>query len=217
MSTSVSSRMKMVFKWAVGEELIPGSVHHALAAVSGLKKGRSEAKETEPVKPVKQEYVDAIKSYVSRQVWAIIQLQLLTGARPGEIVIMRPCDIDKSGKIWLYSPAEHKTAHHGHQRKIYIGPRGQEVLQPFLLRPARKYCFSPAEAMGEWRQQMFANRKTPPLQGNRAGTNIKDTPKRTAGEHYTANSLAHTIARAIKNAFRPEGMSDKEFAKWKPQ
>jgi integrase len=206
----------MMFKWAVGEELIPGSVHYALAAVSGLKKGRSQARETEPVKPVAQEYVDAIEPFVSRQVWAIIQLQLLTGARPGEIVIMRPCDIDRSGKIWVYSPAKHKTAHHGHQRTIYIGPRGQEILRPFLLRQPEAYCFSPQEAMSEWRQKTFVNRKTPLLQGNSPGTNIKDTPKRQPGEHYTPTGLAHTIAKAIKKAFRPEGMSDKEYAKWKP-
>ncbi len=91
----------------------------------GTEKDRCDARESEPVKPVPQEYVDAVQPYVSRQVWAMIQLQLLTAARPGEILKMRPWDIDRSEKIWVYAPAEHKTAHHGHERKIYIGPKGQ--------------------------------------------------------------------------------------------
>jgi hypothetical protein len=31
-------------------------------------------------------------------------------ARPGELVIMRPIDIDTRGKVWVYTPATHKTA-----------------------------------------------------------------------------------------------------------
>lgn len=209
------SRVKMLFKWGVSQELVPSSVYHALSTVPGLRKGRSDAKESIPVKPVSQEYIDAIEPYVSRQVWALIQLQLLTGSRSGELVIMRPCDIDMSSKIWIYTPAHHKTAHHGHNRTIYIGPRGQDILQPFLLRPPMSYCFSPAEAMAEWRQKNYAKRKTPILRGNRAGTNVKDAA-RQAGKHYTPTGLGHTIAKAIKRAFRPDGMSDKEFKTWKP-
>ena len=39
-------------------------------------------RETKRVQPVEQEQIDAVKSFVSRQVWALIQLQLLNGARP---------------------------------------------------------------------------------------------------------------------------------------
>lgn len=40
----------------------------------------------------------------------MVQMQLLTAARPGEVCIMRPCDIDRSGRIWVYKPKDHKTA-----------------------------------------------------------------------------------------------------------
>jgi integrase len=161
--------------------------------------------------------VDAVEPYVSRQIWTLVQLQLLTAARSGELVTMRPCDIDTSGKIWIYRPAQHKTAHHGLSRTIYIGPRAQEILRPFLLRPAQSYCFSPAEVMAQWREKNYANRKTPVQWGNSAGTNVKSKPERLPGEHYTPTGYGHTIAKAIKRAFRPEGMSDKEFATWKPK
>ena len=58
-----------------------------LLAVAGLKKGRSEARETDPVKPVSEEFVQMIKPHVSRQVWAIVELQLLSGMRSGEVVL----------------------------------------------------------------------------------------------------------------------------------
>ncbi len=209
-------RIKRMFRWAAEQEIVPANVYHGLQTLKGLPKGRSEARETEPIKPVPQEHIDAIEPYVSRQVWALIQLQLLTAARSGELVILRPCDIDQTGKIWTYRPVQHKTSHHGFSRTIYFGPRAQEVLRPFLLRPADAYCFSPAEAMAEWRQRNFIHRKTPPHQGNTAGTNVKEKPSRTPGEHYTVSAYGHAITKAIKKAFRPEGMSDVEFAKWKP-
>ena len=190
-------RIKLMFRWASEKELIAASVFHSLQTVRGLAKGRSEAKETAPVTPVPQEYIDAVEPYVSRQVWALIQLQLLTGTRSGELVTLRPCDIDKSSKIWIYRPAQHKTAHHGFSRTIYIGPRAQEILRPFLLRSPRAYCFSPAESMAEWRQKNFTNRKIPLHRGNTAGTHVKDAPKRQPGKHYTTSGYGHTIKQNI--------------------
>jgi len=209
-------RIKRMFRWASEQEIVPASVYHGLMTLKGLVQGRSEARETSPVKPVPQEYIDAVKPYVSRQVWALIQLQLLTAARSGELVTLCPCDIDQTGKIWVYRPAQHKTAHHGFSRTIYFGPRAQEVLRPFLMRPADAYCFSPTEAMAEWRRENFVNRKTPRHQGNTAGTNVRQRPSRMPGAHYTVTGYGHTVAKAIKKAFRPEGMSDAEFENWKP-
>jgi len=193
-------RIKRVFKWAVAEELIPGEVYHALQAVDGLRRGRCAAREGEPVRPVPQEHIDAIKPFVSRQVWAMVQLQLLTGARPGEIVIMRPVDIDMSGRIWIYTPTSHKTAHFGHERKIYIGPRGQAVLRPFLGRSVGAYCFSPAEAEAERRARLHEQRKTPLSCGNRPGTNRKANPQRKPGQAYTVDAYRRAIARACERA-----------------
>ncbi len=44
-------KIKQAFKWAVAEELIPPDVYQALHVVPGLKRGRTEAYETEPVPP----------------------------------------------------------------------------------------------------------------------------------------------------------------------
>ena len=46
------NRIKRVFRWAVEEELIPSSVFHGLQAVGGLRFGRTQARETDPIRPV---------------------------------------------------------------------------------------------------------------------------------------------------------------------
>jgi len=197
------NRIRHIFRWAVSDEMIPGSVLHALQAVSGLRRGRSDAPEPEAVKPVAVENVNAIQPFTSRQVWAMVQLQLYTAARAGEIVQMRPCDVDRTGEIWVYRLQQHKTAHHGFERKVFIGPHGQQVLAPFLLRDPQAYCFSPAEAEEERRQRMHEARVTPLEYGNTRGTNVKDDPQRSAGERYTTDTYRRAITRACDQAFPP--------------
>ena len=63
-----------------------------------------------------------------------------------------------------------------------FGPRARKALVPFLLRDADAYCFSPTEAVEEWRRQAFDRRATPLSQGNAPGTNRKDKPKWLPGE-----------------------------------
>ncbi|MBN1555154.1 MAG: site-specific integrase [Phycisphaerae bacterium] len=198
-----TTRVKRIFRWAVENELIGGEAYHALQAVAGLRRGRTRAKESKSVKPVPIEYVNAVKPYVSRQVWALIQLQILTAARGGELVILRPCDVDRTGETWLYTPADHKTAHHGHSRTIYIGPRARRILSPFLLRAPEDYCFNPSEADAERRAILSAARTTPMSCGNRPGTNRHTKPQRQPGDHYTPHSYARAIRCALKQAFPP--------------
>ena len=72
-------RIRRAFRWAVAEELIPPTVLTALSSVDGLCAGRCKAVEPEPIRPVSQHAIDAIEPFVSRPVWAMVQLQLFTG------------------------------------------------------------------------------------------------------------------------------------------
>jgi hypothetical protein len=75
---------------------------------------------------------------------------------------MRPCDIDRSGAVWIYTPPTHKTQHHGKARTILLGPRAKRILAPFLKdRLPQANLFSPAEAMAELHARRSVNRKTP--------------------------------------------------------
>ena len=102
-------RIKRLFKWAVAEELVPPSVYHGLQAVAGLTIGRTSARETEPIRPVPDLYVAAVLPFVTPHVAAMIKLQRLTGMRPGEVIIMRPRDIDIKDyeDAWQADPSRH--------------------------------------------------------------------------------------------------------------
>ncbi len=100
-----------LFKWAVTEGMIPPAVHATLELVEGIRLGETSARETGRIQCIDDSIVDATLPYLSPTVRAMIELQRATGMRPGEICILRPCDIDRSRAIWEYSPSEHKTAH----------------------------------------------------------------------------------------------------------
>jgi integrase len=191
-------RIVQMFRWAVAEELIPPTVLQALKAVEGLRRGRGDVREGESVKPVPDGLVDAVKSYVSRQVWAMIELQRLTGMRPGEVCQMRTCDVNTQGRIWEYRPESHKTEHHGKSRIIFIGPQAQAVLKPWLRTELAAYLFQPCEAMQERRAKMREDRKSPvqPSQRNRR----KVRPRKTPGERYDTTSYRRAIVYACDKA-----------------
>lgn len=140
------NRIKRFWKWAVSEELAPSSVYHSLQTVTGLLYGRTTAREKERVKPVADELVDAILSYMTPQVRAMVELQRVTGIRTCELVQIRPCDIDRTGQIWIYQPADHKNSWRGHQRTVPLGFKAQKIIEDFLNRPAQEYLFSPRES-----------------------------------------------------------------------
>jgi integrase len=112
--------------------------------------------------------------------------------------MLRPCDLDRSKAVWEYRPESHKTQHHGKERVICIGPKAQEVLLPYLLRPADTYCFSPAESEAKRHAKLRQRRRNPvqPSQQNRR----KPRPKRKPADRYLATSYAHAIYHTIKRS-----------------
>lgn len=199
-------RIRQLFRWAASHELIPAAVHQGLATIEPLKRGRCEARDNEPVGPVPLEIVEKTKPFLSRQLAAVVDLQLLTGARGGELLRLRAVDInttDSSG-LWSVTLAKHKNAHRGKDRTIYFGPAAQAILSPFMAnRPIDAYLFSPREAEAERRAKRRAARKTPLSCGNRAGTNRSASPLRQPGEFYPARAYCHAIKRACERAFPP--------------
>ncbi|MFO0964765.1 MAG: site-specific integrase [Gemmataceae bacterium] len=195
------ARIKMCFKWGVQQELVPGSVYHALQAVAGLRKGHCQARETEPVKPVPRAFVDATIEKAPPVIADMIRLQLATGMRSGELIVMRAIDIDTTGAVWLYKPEKHKTAHHGHRRVIPIGGKGQEILRRYLKADLYAPLFSPSDGERSRYWSLRIKRKTPvqPSQRNRR----KLQPKRKSGDRYTVESYRRAITRAAKKANVP--------------
>lgn len=186
-------RIRRCFKWGVANEIVPVAVYHALLTVSGLRKGKTEAREPEPIMPVPADVVEATLPHLPAVVADMVRLQGLVGCRPGELCSIRPCDVDTSSEVWCYVPESHKTEYHGRERRIFIGPRAQEILRPYLLRPHDAYCFSPAESEKGRREEQRENRKTKvqPSQRDRS----KKKPKRTPRDRYTKDSYCRAIVR----------------------
>jgi integrase len=198
-------KVKRVFKWATSEQLVTVAVHQALATVTGLQRGRTEAKEPKPVRPVAETHVNATLPYMPPAVAALVRLQLLTGARPGELVIMRTADLETSGRVWTYRPGQHKTEHHGKGREIYIGPQGQAVLKPWLRTNLSEFVFSPRDSEAGRQAQRRKERKTPmtPSQRKRGEAARRRHRKRPPAERYTTGSYATAIKRGCDLAFPP--------------
>ena len=199
------------FKWGASEELIPASVYHGLTAVEGLRKGRTTAREPAPVMPVEGSLVDATLPHMPPIVADMVKFQRLTGCRPGEVCQLRPMDLDRSGEVWQYRPGSHKTEHHGRERVIFIGPKAQAIILPYLLRNAAAHCFSAAESVQAMRDARQSARKTPIHRGNRPGTNRKAKPQRTPKESYTKDSYARAIRRGVDKANKAILEDAKEF------
>lgn len=193
--------IKRMFKWAVAEELIPPAVAQGLTAVSGLKAGRSGARVTQPVLPVGETQVELTLLSMGAVVADMVRLQRLTGMRPAEVCLLRPCDMDRSGDVWVYRPISHKTEHHGRPRTVFIGPLAQNVLLRYLARGAEEHCFQPCDSESKRRAVNSAARITPLKYGNRPGSHCKRHPKKMAGSKYTTSSYRRAIHYACDKAF----------------
>jgi integrase len=193
-------RIRRMFRWAVSEQRLPESVYSALLTVEGLAAGETKAKEPAPVTIVSDEIVDATLPHLPDVVAAMVQFQRLTGARPGEVCQLRPCDIDRTDAVWRFVPLEHKTQHHGKQRTIYIGPKAQEVLRPYLLRDSESHCFQPAESERKRKERRHETRVTPLSCGNKpSGRRMRG--EREPGEAYDSYSYRRAIVRGCQLAF----------------
>jgi integrase len=198
-------RLKRLFRWAVSEELVPASVIWGLNSVPGLRRGRTNAKESPPVLPVPDAIIDATLPFLPPTVADMVRLQRLTGARPGEVCQLRPCDLDRTKDIWSFRPASHKTQHHERTRVVFFGPKAQAILAPYLLRDTQAHCFSPAESERRRRAQRRSQRvsKIRPSQRSRR----KFNPQRSPHDRYDERAYRRAIHRACDKA---------EIPRWSP-
>lgn len=128
---------------------------------------------------------------MSRPIWGAIQVQLLTGMRPGEVLAMRGCDLNMSGSVWEYRVQGHKTEHHGKERIVFIGPRAQAVLREFLRTDLEAPLFSPRDGRADYLRQ-FDGPGRPKKKG---------TDRRAPAAAYSPITYHVAIRRACERAF----------------
>jgi integrase len=194
-------RVRRVFRWAASVEMIPAGVVEALDTVEALEEGRTPAPEPPEIQPVPIEHVEAALPHMPPTVAAMVRLQLLTGARTGEILIMRGCDLAPGETTWDYRPATHKNAWRGQKRMIALGPKAREIVKAFLTPDLGAYLFSPRAAVAAIQAERRASRKSKPTPSELARR--ADRPGATRGERYNRRSYRQAIIRACKRAGVP--------------
>jgi integrase len=197
------NRIRRAFKWAASYELVPPAVHEALRTVAGLQRGRGEAREADPVRAAPEAHVNATLPLLPAPVRAMAELQLLTGMRAGEVMVMRAIDLNTGGPVWTYRPAGHKNKHRGRDRVIFLGPQAQEVIKPFLTANLEAYLFSPRAYIETVRRRRAEGRKTKRTPSE-AKRRRKANPMRQPGERYGRRSYRVAIVRACRKACVPE-------------
>ena len=194
------NRIRRVFKWAVGVEMVLPSVLQALQAVPGLQKGRTDAREPEEIKPVLIERVETTLLHLNPVVAAMVRIQLLTGCRAKEVMNMRGCDLTPGEPNWEYRPALHKTAWRGKDRVIVLGPRAQEIVKRFLKPDPQAYLFDPREVVSAHHAERTQKRASKPTPSEIA-KRCKTRPGRFHADHYDRRTYRQAIVRACDRAF----------------
>lgn len=122
-------KIRRLFKFAVGHELVPPAVLDGLRAVEPLTIGHTTAKESPPRGAVEESVFRATLPHLPPMIRAMIEILWWTGARPNEICSMRTADVDRSGETWVHGP-DHTRTHAGRLPLADLHRRGSEVNQP---------------------------------------------------------------------------------------
>lgn len=200
--------------WALDEGLISATTKAELSQVSPLKAHRSEAPETEPVRPVDDAIIERTIAHMMPNTADMVRVHRLTGMRPAEICAMRWQDIDRATTPWIYRPAHHKNEWRNKPRAIAIGPKAREIL---MRHQDTEYPFSPVAAVAERMADLRARAVAPSRQDRKDPHAVRvprdhwDTSGYTntiyaacdrAGiPHWSANRIRHAFATQVRRKF----------------
>ncbi len=192
-------RILRFFKWCASEGRFPTNNYEAMRLIPGLRAGKCSLPEAKKIMPVEEAVIEATLPHLPKMVADMVKLQRLLGCRPSELCGLKPVYINRSNTVWEVKLSLHKTAHKGRERVIYVGPKAQELLLPYLLRDSHSFCFSPSEGERNRRRFLHEKRVTPLNQGNKP-SKPKQNCKRRAGMQYSVHSYARAITRAAEKA-----------------
>lgn len=181
-----TNKIRQVWNWGVGEELVPAETLVALKAVAPLKLG--QARESEPVRPVDDAIVDAALAHMQPAVAALVTFQRLTGCRPGEARNLRAGDIDTSSDLWVYRPRKHKTAHRGIARAIPLGPKAKLLVYD-------------AVASADPDTVLFAHKNDLPFSRREYLNRISRACKNAGVAPFHPNQVRHSVATKVRKQF----------------
>ena len=182
-------RIKRMFKWGTKNGLVSNLSFFGLQAVDGLKRNRTAAPDNEPVKPVDQKVIDATLQHCTPNVKSMVQFQLLTGCRPGEVCSMCVDEIDTSDpSCWVYQPSSHKMDFRGRSRKIFIGHKAQQLIK---LQMGPTYT----------KQLVFLSKFGKRFRVTNYRQRIHTACKKAKVDNWNPNQLRHNAATLLREQF----------------
>jgi len=98
-----------MFRWAVSEDLAEPSQWQRLQSVEPVAAGQFGAIDRPRKRPVSDAHYHLTLEHASFEVTSALRVLALTGMRTGELLQMRPQDVDMTGTHWIYRPQRHKT------------------------------------------------------------------------------------------------------------
>ncbi|OHB52389.1 MAG: hypothetical protein A2Y12_06745 [Planctomycetes bacterium GWF2_42_9] len=221
--------IRQMYTWAAQREYITREVAFGLTLVKNVEARTKGVKAAAMRGDVEIKHVKLTLPYLSSVLQAVIKVQLLTAARPSEILNMRPEDIDQTGVTWFYTPTKkgtrdplHKNAWRNDEkkfgRKLALNNQAQAILAPYI-KASRidEYLFRPAAAVEEIRSNRTRNRKTPHIFGNRPGEKCKGTEALRLSDHYDSHVYNVAVRRAVKKLNEDRKAADlKAIPNWTP-
>lgn len=201
------ARIIRAFGWAAGEQLVALKVRDELKLLEPLAAGRrKDVPENEKVDTVPQEHLEAVLNSKAlhptpkrRALLAtMIRVQLWAGMRPGELLGLRPVDIDRTVIPWRHEAVEYnKMLHKNLSRPIFFGPLARDALAPLLAECPPDVClfrFPP------WRKKADWSPVTIKIYRGR----IADACKAEGIPVWTPNQLRHNKATDVMDAYESD-------------
>lgn len=129
------NRIRAAFRWAVGEELLPESIHAALTVVPGLRRG--EARDNPPRGPVDPARVEETVSWLETHgrigAARLVRFLRWTGCRPSEACGLQRSHLDLDHDPPLLVLVAHKTRDRiGEDRVLPLNHLAVEVVHEAL-------------------------------------------------------------------------------------
>ena len=174
------NRVRHVFRWGVVPKLVPAAVVVELECVPALQAGRCAAPDHPERRPVPQDQIEAVRAVVRKRTRDLMDLQLLTGARSGELLQLTTGMFDRSGEVWQARLSDHKTAHHGKERVLMFGPKAQTILADYL-------------------RDDFPDRKLFKVRRDSFGAAVRNGCIKAGVPVFTPHWLRHTAATRIRD------------------
>jgi integrase len=174
-------RIQSLFRWGVSVELVNESTANALATLRILHESETTAAESKPRRSVPGDDVTKVRAKLKPLHQDILDLLMLTGARPGELVGLHIKDVDTSVNPWRSDLAKHKTRHRGKRRTLFFNTEAQAIMSRHM-------------------KSKHANDRILACRRDNFGTAVKRACVRAGVDPFVPHELRHTTATTLVDA-----------------